>query len=201
MIPSLIAGLFGRFTLQALPHDAVSAGGAAMIVGVGIGVPIFLTVTKRWTWLYKEWLTSVDPKRIGLMYIIVALLMMLRGFADVLLMRAQQALSVGNSHGVVDAYHFQQIFSAHGTIMIFFVAMGLLFGLVNLIVPLQIGARDVAFPVLNAISFWLFFAGMALINCSLVFGEFSAAGWLAYPPLSELQFSPGTGFDYWIWSL
>jgi len=117
------------------------------------------------------------------------------------MMRVQQATSVGDSSGLLDAGHFQQVFSAHGTIMIFFVAMGLLFGLVNLILPLQIGARDVAFPVLNATSFWLFFGGMVIVNLSLVVGEFSSAGWLAYPPLSGIEFSPGTGVDYWIWSL
>lgn len=197
----MFANLLGRFTLDALPHDPVTAFGALSIVCVGIVIPILLTVTHRWKWLWKEWLTSVDPKRIGIMYIVVSLAMLLRGFADALLMRTQQATSVGASNGIVDANHFQQIFSAHGTIMIFFVAMGLLFGLVNLIVPLMIGSRDVAFPTLNATSFWLFCAGMVLINLSLVVGEFSAAGWLAYPPLSELRFSPGVGVDYWIWSL
>ena len=197
----MFANLLGRFTLDALPHDPVTAFGALSIVAVGIAVPILLTVTHRWKWLWKEWLTSVDPKRIGIMYIVVSLAMLLRGAADAMLMRTQQATSVGSSQGIIDANHFQQIFSAHGTIMIFFVAMGLLFGLVNLIVPLMIGSRDVAFPTLNATSFWLFCAGMVLINLSLVVGEFSAAGWLAYPPLSELQFSPGTGVDYWIWSL
>jgi cytochrome o ubiquinol oxidase subunit 1 len=127
--------------------------------------------------------------------------MLLRGGSDAVLMRAQQATSVGTAHGIVSSYTFQQIFSAHGTIMIFFVAMGLMFGLFNLIVPLQIGSRDVAFPFLNATSFWLFFSGMVLVNTSLVLGEFSAAGWLAYPPLSELKFSPGVGVDYWIWAL
>lgn len=197
----LFAGILGRLTWNAFPHDAITAGGAAMeVVGV-LAIVGLLTYTHRWKWLWKNWITTTDHKRIGVMYILVALVMMLRGFADVLLMRAQQATSVGASHGIVDANHFQQIFSAHGTIMIFFVAMGLLFGLVNLVMPLQIGSRDVAFPVLNSVSFWLFFAGMVLMNTSLVIGEFSAAGWLAYPPLSELQFSPGTGVDYWIWSL
>lgn len=198
---TVFSSLLGRLTLDALPHDLVTMFGAVSIVGVGIVIPILLTVTHRWKWLWKEWLTTVDPKRIGIMYILVSLAMLLRGFADALLMRTQQAISVGSSQGIVDANHFQQIFSAHGTIMIFFVAMGLLFGLVNLIVPLMIGSRDVAFPTLNATSFWLFCAGMVLINLSLVVGEFSAAGWLAYPPLSELRFSPGTGVDYWIWSL
>src|SRR4029077_20436893 len=135
--------------------------------------------------------TTVDPKKIGVMYITVALIMLLRGAADAAMMRGQQALSVGAHHGFLNASHFQQIFTAHGTIMIFFVAMGLMFGLINLVVPLQIGARDVAFPFLNSVSFWLFTSGMILINLSLIIGEFSAAGWLAYPPLSELAFSPG----------
>lgn len=135
------------------------------------------------------------------MYIVVAVIMLLRGLADVLLIRTQQATSVGSSQGILSSDHFQQIFSAHGTIMIFFVAMGIIFGLLNLIVPQQIGARDVAFPFMNSVSFWLFAAGMLLINAPLIVGEFAATGWLAYPPLSELQYSPGVGVDYWIWSL
>jgi cytochrome o ubiquinol oxidase subunit 1 len=184
-----------------LPQDIVTAGGALSMVGALILLAGLLTYFKRWKWLYKEWLTTQDPKKIGVMYITVALVMLLRGVADAGMMRAQQALSVGSHHGFLDPNHFQQVFSAHGTIMIFFVGMGLMFGLINLVVPLQIGARDVAFPFINATSFWLFAAGMALVNLSLIVGEFSAAGWLAYPPLSELQFSPGVGVDYWIWAL
>jgi len=196
------AGAFlGRLSWSALPQDAITRGGAAMIVLGALGIVALITFTHRWKWLWKEWLTSQDPKRIGVMYIIVSVVMLLRGLGDVALLRAQQATSVGNSHGILDASHFQQIFSAHGTIMIFFVAMGFLFGLINLVLPLQLGARDVAFPFLNSTSFWLFFSGMALVNLSLVIGDFSAAGWLAYPPLSELKFSPTTGVDYWIWSL
>ncbi len=198
----LFASAFlGKLSWSAFPHDAITIFGASTVVGGAILVPCLLTYFKRWKWLWREWLTTVDPKRIGVMYIIVALLMLLRGLSDAVLVRTQQATSVGASNGILSANHFQQIFSAHGTIMIFFVAMGLMFGLINLIVPLQIGARDVAFPFLNATSFWLFVAGMLLVNLSLVVGEFSAAGWLAYPPLSELQFSPGVGVDYWIWSL
>jgi cytochrome o ubiquinol oxidase subunit 1 len=193
--------LIGKLNTGALPHDPITAFGAASVVGGAIATLALLTYFKRWKWLWREWLTTVDPKRIGVMYIIVALVMLLRGLSDAMLLRTQQATSVGASNGILSANHFQQIFSAHGTIMIFFVAMGLMFGLINLIVPLQIGSRDVAFPFLNATSFWLFVAGMLLVNTSLVVGEFSAAGWLAYPPLSELQFSPGTGVDYWIWSL
>jgi cytochrome o ubiquinol oxidase subunit 1 len=195
------AGILGKLTPDALPHEPITIGGAILMVLLGIAVLGLITYFKKWKWLYREWLTTVDPKRIGVMYLIVAGLMLLRGFADVLMLRAQQATSVGSSHGIISADTFQQVFSAHGTIMIFFVAMGLMFGLINLVVPLLIGARDVAFPFLNAASFWLFVAGMLLINVSLGIGDFSAAGWLAYPPLSELQYSPTVGVDYWIWSL
>jgi len=193
--------MFGRLTLSDFQHDLIVTGGqVTMILGL-LAIIGLLTYTKRWGWLWKNWLTSLDPKKIGVMYIIVATVMLLRGVADALMMRTQQATSVGASHGLLSSDHFQQIFSAHGTIMIFFVAMGFMFGLINLLVPLQIGARDVAFPFLNSISFWLFVAGMVLINTSLAIGEFSAAGWLAYPPLSGLQYSPGVGVDYWIWAL
>jgi cytochrome o ubiquinol oxidase subunit 1 len=197
----MFADLLGKLNFDALPKDFVSAGGAASMVFALITLAGLLTYKKRWSWLYSEWLTSTDPKKIGVMYSIVALVMLLRGLGDALMMRVQQATSVGAHHGFLDANHFQQVVSAHGTIMIFFVGMGLMFGLINLVVPLQIGSRDVAFPFLNATSFWLFAAGMALINLSLIVGEFSAAGWLAYPPLSELKFSPGVGVDYWIWAL
>jgi len=197
----LFAGILGKLNWDAIPKSPMTLGAGIGIVVGGIVVAGLLTYFKKWKWLWKEWLTTVDPKKIGVMYIIVAVLMLLRGVADALLIRTQQATSVGDAHGVVTSDTFQQIFSAHGTIMIFFVAMGAVFGLLNLIVPLQIGSRDVAFPFLNATSFWLFVSGMVLINLSLLIGEFSAAGWLAYPPLSELQYSPGVGVDYWIWSL
>jgi cytochrome o ubiquinol oxidase subunit 1 len=195
------ANMLGRLNWDAIPRDPVTLGGALSMVVGGIFIMALLTYTKRWKWLWKEWLTSLDPKKIGVMYIIVALVMLLRGAADAGMMRAQQALSAGANHGFLDSDHFQQIFSAHGTIMIFFVAMGLMFGLINLVLPLQLGSRDVAFPFLNSVSFWLFAAGMVLVNLSLVIGEFSPAGWLAYPPLSEAQFTPGVGVDYWIWAL
>ncbi len=176
--------------------------GAKLTMGLGgLAVVAALCYFKRWTWLWREWLTSLDPKKIGVMYIIVALVMLLRGIADALMMRAQQALSAGPSQGFLDADHFQQIFTAHGTIMIFFVAMGLVFGLLNWVIPLQIGARDVAFPFLNATSFWLFTVAAVMMNVSLVAGEMAATGWLAYPPLSGLAYSPGVGVDYWIWTL
>ena len=195
------ANLLGKLSIHDIPTEPIMAGAGYSIIIGGIMTIGLLFYFKKWKWLWREWLTSVDPKRIGVMYILIAVLMLLRGGVDALLMRAQQATSVGSSHGILSADHFQQIFSAHGTLMIFFVAMGLMFGLINLIVPLQIGARDVAFPFLNAVSFWLFAAGTLLINAPLIVGEFSAAGWLAYPPLSELIYSPGVGVDYWIWSL
>jgi cytochrome o ubiquinol oxidase subunit 1 len=196
-----VINLLGRLNRGAFPHELITISGALSVLFALIFIFALITYKKRWTWLWREWLTTVDPKKIGVMYIITALIMLIRGGSDALMMRAQQATSVGHSHGVLSADTFQQVFSAHGTIMIFFVAMGLMFGLFNLIVPLQIGSRDVAFPFMNAASFWLFFAGMALVNLSLGIGEFSIAGWLAYPPLSELRFSPGVGVDYWIWAL
>ena len=176
--------------------------GQLMVVGAGLLIGLALIYFKKVGWLWKNWLTSVDHKKIGIMYLVVAGVMLLRGLADTVLLRFQQASSSGASHGIVSSDHFQQIFTAHGTMMIFFVAMGLVFGIINLIVPLQIGSRDVAFPLLNNLSFWMYAAGAILINLSLVFGgEFAATGWLAYPPLSELQFSPGVGVDYWIWCI
>lgn len=193
--------MWGRLSLEVLPHNIVTIGGVVGGCLAIIGVIAALTYFKKWKWLWNNWLTSLDPKKIGVMYLVVATIMLLRGLADAAMMRAQQAVLTNINGNPIDADMFQQVFSAHGTIMIFFVAMGAVFGLLNLIVPLQIGARDVAFPLLNSISFWLFVAGMVLINLSMVMGEFSTAGWLAYPPLSELQYSPGTGVDYWIWSL
>jgi cytochrome o ubiquinol oxidase subunit 1 len=193
--------VLGRLSWDAFPHELVTIGGAVSLVAGALAVALLVTYLRRWTWLWKEWITSLDPKRIGVMYIIVAVIMLLRGFGDAMLMRVQQALSVGDAHGIVSSDTFQQVVSAHGTIMIFFVAMGLMFGLINLVLPLMLGARDVAFPFLNSVSFWLFVMGMILINASLVIGEFAATGWLAYPPLSGLEYSPGVGVDYWIWAL
>ncbi len=193
--------MLGLLGFDDLPTEIITIGGALSVVGGGLAVAILITYLKRWKWLYKEWLTSLDPKKIGVMYIIVAIIMLLRGLGDAAMMRVQQALSVGDANGIVTSDTFQQVFTAHGTIMIFFVAMGLMFGLINLVLPLLLGARDVAFPFLNSVSFWLFFMGMVLINASLVFGEFAATGWLAYPPLSGIEYSPGVGVDYWIWSL
>jgi cytochrome o ubiquinol oxidase subunit 1 len=193
--------MLGRLNLDALPHELITIGGGAMMVLGGLIVLGLLIYFKKLGWLWREWLTSLDPKKIGVMYLVVAGLMLLRGVSDAAMMRAQQALSVGDSTGVLSTETYQQVFSAHGTIMIFFVAMGVIFGLLNLILPLQIGSRDVAFPFLNSTSFWLFAASAGLVNLSLVLGEFAAAGWLAYPPLSGIEYSPGVGVDYWIWSL
>lgn len=179
----------------------IGFGQVTMILGV-LAIAVLMTLFKKWKWLWREWLTTLDPKKIGIMYLIVAAIMLLRGLADAGMMRAQQALSSGDMHGFLTSEHFQQVFTAHGTIMIFFVAMGAIFALFNLIIPLQIGARDVAFPFMNSVSFWLFAAGAGLMNLSLlVGGEFAATGWLAYPPLSGIAYSPGPGVDYWIWSL
>src|SRR5260221_14463215 len=194
--------LFGRLTPSAIPHEWFTIGGTIALMVMGASVVLLLTRLKRWTWLWKEWLTSTDPKKIGVMYIFVAFLMLFRGGLDAGMIWLQQVLSVGASHGYLSADHFQQIFTAHGDIMVFFVTMGFLFGLINLIVPLQIGARDLAFPFLNTLGFWLYVAGAMLINLFFVLGgDFAATGWLALSPLSEVQYSPGVGVDYWIWSL
>ncbi|MEE1924113.1 cytochrome o ubiquinol oxidase subunit I [Pseudomonas sp. 148P] len=194
--------MFGKLSWDAIPvHDTLIMTTLAVVGLIGLAVLVAITWQRRWTWLWREWLTSVDHKRIGVMYIVAALVMLLRGFADALLMRTQQAMASGGSAGYLPPDHYDQIFTAHGTIMIFFMAMPLLIGLMNIVVPLQIGARDLAFPFLNAVSFWLFVAGALLVNISLGVGEFARTGWVAYPPLSGIDHSPGVGVDYWIWSL
>jgi cytochrome o ubiquinol oxidase subunit 1 len=190
----------GRLTLDALPQELVTQGGAVIMTLSGLAVVAALFYFKRWKWLLG-WMTSLDAKKIGVMYLVVAVIMMLRGLADALMIRAQQALAAGDSTGLFSSDTVQQVFSAHGTIMIFFVAMGLMFGLINLVLPLMIGARDVAFPFVNSVSFWLFAVGMVLANISLVLGGFSPGGWLGYPPLTEMAYNPGPGVDYWIWAL
>jgi cytochrome o ubiquinol oxidase subunit 1 len=202
--------LIGRLNIDSLPHEWFTIGGSAFFGLLTIAIIVILTWTKRWKWLWKEWLTSVDPKRIGIMYFIVAGFMLIaRGGLEALMMWLQQALGssdtpgvLGASHGYLSAEHFQQIFTAHGNIMVFFVAMGFIFGLINYIVPLQIGARDLASPFLNTLGFWLYVAGVVMVNMFFFFGgEYAATGWLAAAPLSGTQFSPGVGMDYWIWSL
>ena len=193
--------MFGKLTLDSIPYHEPIIMMAAAMMGIG-AVAVLGTVTYlgKWRYLWSEWLTSVDHKRLGVMYIVVAMIMLLRGFADAIMMRTQLAIAYHNP-GYLPPHHYDQIFSAHGVIMIFFMAMVFMVGLMNLIVPLQIGARDVAYPFLNSLSFWMTAVSVILINVSLVIGEFAQTGWLAYPPLSELKFSPGVGVDYYIWSL
>ena len=193
--------MFGILTPQAFPQDPIVIGASIFIMLIALGVIGVLFYCKRWTWLWKEWLTTVDHKKIGIMYVILSAVMLIRGFSDAMMMRTHQVLAVGEGTGFLPPDHYDQIFTAHGVIMIFFVAMPLMFGLINVAVPLMIGARDVAFPFLNSMSFWLTVAGAMLVNTSLVIGDFAQVGWLAYPPLSELQFSPGVGMDYYIWSI
>ncbi|HAT8860299.1 TPA: cytochrome o ubiquinol oxidase subunit I [Legionella pneumophila subsp. pneumophila] len=194
--------LLGKLTLDAIPfHNSFAMGAGAFMVLGFVGVLTLLTVFKKWSYIWNEWVTSVDHKKIGIMYLILSFVMLLRGFSDALLMRAQQAVAAGDAVGFLPPDHYDQIFTAHGVIMIFFVAMPLVFALLNMIVPLQIGARDVAYPYLNSLSFWLTFVGAMLCNISLVVGQFASTGWLAYPPLSELYYSPDVGVDYYIWSL
>ncbi|MDE3045974.1 MAG: cytochrome o ubiquinol oxidase subunit I [Verrucomicrobiota bacterium] len=193
--------MFGKLTLHAFVHDWVQMIGVGIMLATGLIAVGFLTYYRQWKWLWSEWLTSLDPKRIGVMYTVVATIMLLKGLADAMMMRAQQAFSVGDSQGYLTADHFQQIFTAHGTTMIFFVGMGFVFGSMNFIVPLQIGARDVAFPFLNSVGFWFFAVGAALLIVSMIIGDFSATGWVCYPPLSGLKYNQGVGVDYWIWSV
>jgi cytochrome o ubiquinol oxidase subunit 1 len=171
------------------------------VVIMVVGTLSLVTFKGWWPYLWREWLTSVDHKRIGVMYVLLALVLLLRGFIDAIMMRSQLAIAAAGAPGYLAPEHYDQIFSAHGTIMIFFMAMPFMVGLMNFVVPLQLGVRDVAFPVLNAVSFWLTASGALLVNISLLVGEFARTGWLAYPPLSELQFSPGVGVDYYLWAL
>jgi cytochrome o ubiquinol oxidase subunit I len=193
--------MFGKLTLDAIPYHEPIIMVTAVVIGLVAAVVLgLITYFGKWRYLWTEWLTSVDHKRIGVMYLVVAFIMLVRGFADAAMMRAQLAVAM-DSPGYLPPHHYDQIFTAHGVIMIFFMAMAFMVGLFNLIVPLQIGSRDLAFPFLNSLSFWMTAISAILINISLVIGEFAQVGWLAYPPLSELQFSPGVGVDYYLWSL
>ncbi|MEJ2393431.1 MAG: cytochrome o ubiquinol oxidase subunit I, partial [Candidatus Thiodiazotropha sp.] len=192
----------GKLSLESIPyHSMIIMSAVAFMALTTLVIVALITRYNQWGYLWREWLTSVDHKRIGIMYIVLALVMLLRGFIDALMMRLQQAMAAGADPGYLPAHHFDQIFSAHGTIMIFFMAMPFLTGLINFVVPQQIGARDVAFPFLNAVSLWLTSAAAMLVMISLAVGEFSTAGWTGYPPYSELQYSPSVGVDYWIWAL
>ena len=193
--------MWGKLSWSAIPLDQPIVLVASTVVGLGITAVLAWTFFKGYfPYIWKEWLTSVDHKRIGVMYVLLAMVMLLRGFVDALMMRSQQALAM-NSPGYLTPEHYNQIFSAHGTMMIFFVAMPFVIGLMNFVVPLQLGSRDVAFPTLNSVGFWLTATGALLVNISLIVGEFARTGWLPYPPLSELTYSPGVGVDYYLWAL
>src|SRR5262249_29661505 len=194
--------IFGRLTLESLPLHEPIVVGTFIVVALG-GMALFGAITyfRLWGYLWREWFTTVDHKRIGIMYMILGIVMLLRGFADALMMRMQQVMAFGGSDGFLPAHHYDQVFTAHGVIMIFFVAMPLVTGLMNYVVPLQIGARDVSFPFLNNFSFWMTVGGAVLVMASLFIGEFARTGWLAYPPLSDIAYSPDVGVDYYIWAL
>jgi cytochrome o ubiquinol oxidase subunit I len=194
--------MLGRLSWSVIPLQQPLPLYAMGVVGIII-LALLGVITRKgwWPYLWREWLTSVDHKRIGVMYLVLALVMLLRGYSDAIMMRSQQAIAIGGAQGYLPPDHYDQIFSSHGTIMIFFVAMPFVIGLMNFVVPLQLGARDVAFPVLNSVSFWLSATGALLINVSLVIGNFARTGWMGYPPLSGLAFSPDVGVDYYLWVL
>ncbi|RLK56068.1 cytochrome bo3 quinol oxidase subunit 1 apoprotein [Stenotrophomonas rhizophila] len=194
--------MLGKLNLEAIPyHDPIIMSALVGSLLLGVAIVAAITYYKKWGYLWTEWITSVDHKKIGVMYIILALVMLVRGFADALMMRAQQAIAANDSAGYLPPEHYDQIFTAHGVIMIFFVATPLIVGLMNIVVPLQIGARDVAFPFVNSLSFWLSAVGAVLVMLSMFVGDFAATGWVAYPPLSGIEYSPTVGVDYYIWSL
>ena len=193
--------MLGKLDWSAIPfHDPIPMLAAGGAFGAVAAAMVWVTIKGHWPYLWKEWITSVDHKRIGIMYILLGVVMLLRGFADAIMMRTQQAAAV-HSAGYLPPEHYNQIFTAHGTIMIFFGAMPLVIGIMNFVVPLQLGVRDVAFPTLNSTGFWLTASGALLVNISLVIGEFSKAGWLPYPPLSQANYSPGVGVDYYLWAI
>ncbi|MBV8063178.1 MAG: cbb3-type cytochrome c oxidase subunit I, partial [Nevskia sp.] len=194
--------MFGRLNLEAIPYDVpILVWTFAVVALLGTALLAAITYYGKWGTLWKEWFTSVDHKKIGIMYMVLSIVMLLRGFADAAMMRIQQAIAFGGSMGYLPPHHYDQIFTAHGVIMIFFVAMPMVVGLMNIVMPLQIGARDVAFPFLNNFSFWMTVSGAVLVMLSLFVGEFARTGWLAYPPLSGIAYSPDVGVDYYIWSL
>ncbi|NLS26249.1 Cytochrome bo(3) ubiquinol oxidase subunit 1 [Sphingomonas sp. S2M10] len=202
MSDTLIKMIFGRLSLESLPlHEPIVVATFFGVALGGIALLGALTYFRLWGYLWKEWFTTVDHKRIGIMYMVLGLVMLLRGFADAIMMRGQQAMAFGANEGYLNAHHYDQVFTAHGVIMIFFVAMPFVTGLMNFVVPLQIGARDVSFPFLNNFSFWMTAAGAALVMASLFIGEFARTGWLAMAPLSGLDYSPDVGVDYYIWAL
>lgn len=202
MSDTLLKTIFGRLSLESLPlHEPIVMGTFVAVAIGGAGLLAALTYFKLWGHLWNQWFTSVDHKKIGIMYMILAIVMLLRGFSDAIMMRAQQAMAFNGNEGFLTAHHYDQVFTAHGVIMIFFVAMPFVTGLMNYVVPLQIGARDVSFPFLNNFSFWMTAAGAVIVMMSLFIGEFARTGWLAMPPLSGLAYSPDVGVDYYIWAL
>lgn len=178
--------------------DPIILGSQIAILLTSLGIIGGITYLKKWNWLWREWITTVDHKRIGIMYIVAAVLMFFRGGMDGLMMKAQTSRP---EMGFLDAQHYNEVFTAHGVIMILFMAMPFLIGLMNVVIPLQIGARDVAFPQLNALSFWLFFSGAMLFNIAFVVGGAPDAGWTSYFPLAGKEFSPGIGNNYYAISL
>ncbi|MGE6739502.1 cytochrome o ubiquinol oxidase subunit I [Allorhizobium pseudoryzae] len=200
---NLMEFIFGRLSWDSLAftHEPIVLVTFLAVAFGGVAVIGALTYFRLWGYLWNEWFTSVDHKKIGIMYVVLSLVMLLRGFADAVMMRTQQAIAFGANEGYLPPHHYDQIFTAHGVIMIFFFAMPLVTGIMNYVVPLQIGARDVSFPFLNNFSFWMTTAGAVVIMMSLFVGEFARTGWLAYPPLSGADYSPGVGVDYYIWGL
>jgi len=205
--------IFGRLGLHSLPfwaavqhptleniiNGVIATGAASLVVTGALATVGLITYFGKWRYLWTEWLTSVDHKRIGIMYIVIAFVMLARALIEAVLMRTQQAFGLGG--GFLSSEHFGELFSTHGTIMIFFMAMPFLIGLINFVMPQQIGTRDVSFPVMNSVSLGLTMAGAMLVMISLVLGKFSTGGWSGYPPYTEITFSPGVGPDYWIWAV
>ena len=192
--------MLGKLTWNAIPWDQpIPLIAGAVVFIFLLAVIAWIILKGHLPYLWNEWITSVDHKRIGVMYCSLALVMLLRGFIDAIMMRSQQAVAF-HAPGYLPPEHYDQVFSAHGTIMIFFGAMPFMIGLINFVVPLQLGVRDVAFPTLNSVSFWLTATGALLVNLSLVIGEFARTGWLPYPPLSEATYLPGVGVDYYLWA-
>ncbi|MEP9371342.1 cbb3-type cytochrome c oxidase subunit I [Mesorhizobium sp. KR1-2] len=193
--------MFGKLDLSAIPFsEPIALITSVVVILIAVGVLILITVKGWWPYLWHEWITSVDHKRIGVMYCLLGVVMLIRGFADAIMMRTQQAVAI-NAPGYLSPEHYDQIFTAHGTIMILFGAMPLVLGFMNFLVPLQLGVRDVAFPTFNSVGFWLTASGALLINVSLFVGEFARTGWLPYPPLSETAYTPGVGVDYYLWAV
>ncbi|GLT02426.1 cytochrome ubiquinol oxidase subunit I [Sphingobium jiangsuense] len=193
--------LLGKLGPDSIPNEPIVWATFVVVALGGVALIGALTYFRLWGYLWKEWFTTVDHKKIGIMYMILGLVMFTRGFADAIMMRLQQAWAFNGSEGYLNAHHYDQIFTAHGVIMIFFAAMPFITGIMNYVVPLQIGARDVSFPFLNNFSFWMTTSGAVLVMASLFIGEFAQTGWLAYPPVSSLAYSPNVGVDYYIWSL